>query len=136
MNNQPTNGSRLKEFLTWGKRFSSPGEKRLLAGPQKGWREWLGSLHIWFEFVNGYRKLHAVGPCITFFGSARFQADNPYYQAAQRIGRQTAALGFSVMTGGGPGIMEAANRGARGGKGRSMGGNSVLPLEQGPSPHL
>lgn len=136
MNNQPANGNRFKEFLTWGKRFSPPGEKRLLAGPQSRWREWGGGLHILAEFLNGYRKLHRVGPCITFFGSARFQDDNPYYQAARTIGRETAALGFSVMTGGGPGIMEAANRGAREGHGFSVGCNIVLPKEQHPNPYL
>ena len=136
MNNQHANGNRFKEFLNWGKRFSPPGEKRLLAGPQNRWREWSGSLHILFEFLNGYRKLHRVGPCITFFGSARFQENNPYYQTARTLGRETAAMGFSVMTGGGPGIMEAANRGAQEAKGFSVGCNIALPKEQRPNPYL
>jgi uncharacterized protein (TIGR00730 family) len=80
--------------------------------------------------------LHFVGPCVTVFGSARFEETHRYYDLARRTGRELAAAGFTVMTGGGPGIMEAANRGAREGGGCSVGCNIVLPVEQQPNAYL
>ena len=65
------------------------------------------------EFIHGFRKLHFIGPCVTVFGSARFNATHPFYELARRIGQEVAKLGFTVITGGGPGIMEAANKGAK-----------------------
>jgi len=88
------------------------------------------------EFVRGFRKLHFIGPCVTVFGSARFKEDSPYYEMARQVGRELARAEFAVMTGGGPGIMEAANRGAREGGGLSLGCNIVLPLEQEPNAYL
>ncbi len=88
------------------------------------------------EFFYGFRKLHFVGPCITVFGSARFKEDHPYYDLAVEVGAALSSLGFTVMTGGGPGIMEAANRGAREAGGKSIGCNIVLPFEQRPNPYL
>ena len=88
------------------------------------------------EFIRGFRALHFVGPCVTVFGSARFKADHPYYDVGRQIGRELARAGFTVMTGGGPGIMEAANRGAREVGGRSVGCNIELPAEQKPNPYL
>ena len=67
---------------------------------------------VFWQFIQGFRKLHFVGPCITVFGSARFKEDHIYYIAAREFGKRIAELGFTTMTGGGPGIMEAANRGA------------------------
>lgn len=89
-----------------------------------------------WEFVRGFRKLHFVGPCITVFGSARFKEDHKYYQLARETGAALADMGFTVLTGGGPGIMEAANRGAREAGGTSIGCNIVLPHEQHPNPYL
>jgi predicted Rossmann-fold nucleotide-binding protein len=71
------------------------------------------AIGIFFEIMRGFRKLHFLGPCVTVFGSARFPADHPYYALAREVGQRLARAGFTVMTGGGPGIMEAANRGAK-----------------------
>jgi uncharacterized protein (TIGR00730 family) len=86
--------------------------------------------------LRGYRALHFVGPCVTVFGSARFPASHPHCVLAREVGRRLALAGFTVMTGGGPGIMEAANRGAKEGGGLSDGCNIVLPQEQRPNPYL
>jgi uncharacterized protein (TIGR00730 family) len=94
------------------------------------------ALGVFAEFIRGFRALHFVGPCVTVFGSARFKEDHPYYAMARAIGQGLAELGFTVVTGGGPGIMEAANRGAREGRGRSIGCNIELPREQVPNPYL
>jgi uncharacterized protein (TIGR00730 family) len=120
----------------WGKRGGSPEEIRFLHGPQPRRFELLRALGIFLEFVAGYRKLHFVGPCVTVFGSARFGGDHPYYALARETGAALARAGFTVMTGGGPGIMEAANRGAREAGGRSVGCNIRLPVEQEPNPYL
>lgn len=120
----------------WGKH---PGESdviRFLQGPQKRGTELLRALKIFWELIKGFRKLHFVGPCVTVFGSARFAEDHPNYELGRQVGRLLAKAGFSVMTGGGPGIMEAANRGAKDAGGRSIGCNIVLPHEQKPNPYL
>lgn len=88
------------------------------------------------EFLKGFRALHFVGPCITVFGSARFKEGHRYYEKAREVGAAIAKLGFTTMTGGGPGVMEAANRGAREAGGKSVGCNIVLPFEQKPNPYL
>ncbi len=88
------------------------------------------------EFIRGFRTLHFVGPCVTVFGSARFKEDHPDYSLAREVGSALANIGFTVMTGGGPGIMEAANRGAKDAGGASIGCNIVLPFEQKPNPYL
>ena len=80
--------------------------------------------------------MHFVGPCVTVFGSARFKEDHPYYIQAREMGKKIAALGFVTMTGGGPGIMEAANRGAFENGGKSIGCNIKLPFEQQPNPYV
>ena len=111
-------------------------ERRFLQGPQgRGW-ELRRAAHIFLEFVRAFRKLHFVGPCVTVFGSARFQEGHPYYELARRTGSELAKTGFTVMTGAGPGIMEAANRGAKDGGGRSVGCNIDLPQEQKPNDYL
>lgn len=93
-------------------------------------------MRIFLEFIRGFRALHFVGPCVTVFGSARFGEEHPAYGMARAMGRLLAREGFTVMTGGGPGIMEAANRGAREAGGRSIGCNIRLPVEQVPNPYL
>jgi uncharacterized protein (TIGR00730 family) len=111
-------------------------EGRFLSGPEKRRSELARTFRIAAEFVRGFRKLHFVGPCVTVFGSARFCADHRYYVLARDVGRRLARAGFTVMTGGGPGIMEAANRGAKEAGGRSIGCNIDLPGEQSPNPYL
>ena len=111
-------------------------ERHYLEGPKDRLRELWFTLKVAYHFVRGFRKLHFVGPCVTVFGSARFTPDNPYYQQAEEVGKTLAAMGFTVMTGGGPGIMEAANRGAYLNQGYSIGCNIVLPHEQKPNPYL
>jgi len=86
--------------------------------------------------MRGFRALHFVGPCVTVFGSARFKADHPYYELGRELGARLARAGFTVMTGGGPGIMEAANRGAYEAGGKSIGFNIRLPFEQGANRYI
>lgn len=105
-------------------------EIQFLQGPQSRWEEFTFSVKILFEFVKGFRALHFVGPCVTVFGSARFAEDHEYYQLTRRVSSEIAKLGFTIMTGGGGGLMEAANRGAKDVRGRSVGCNIVLPREQ------
>lgn len=113
------------------------GSDRLfLEGPKSRSSEAMMLFRIVAEFFRGFRSLHFVGPCVTVFGSARFKEDHPYYQLARDVGAALAQLGFTVMTGGGPGIMEAANRGAKDAGGFSVGCNITLPHEQAPSPYL
>jgi len=113
-----------------------PEEIRFLQGPQTRTFELGRAIGIFCEFMRGFRALHFVGPCVTVFGSARFKADHPYYDLGRELGARLARAGFTVMTGGGPGIMEAANRGAREAGGRSVGCNIELPQEQQPNPYL
>jgi uncharacterized protein (TIGR00730 family) len=114
-----------------------PGEAtRFLEGPRARRSELRLALGIFAEFIRGFRALHFVGPCVTVFGSARFKEDHAYYAVAREVGHRLADLGFTVMTGGGPGIMEAANRGAREAGGRSIGCNIELPAEQRPNAYL
>ena len=107
-----------------------------LEGPQSRTRELLMLLRAGRDFLRGFRTLHFVGPCVTVFGSARFDEHHPYYDLARRVGGGLVRLGFTVMTGGGPGVMEAANRGAREAGGGSVGCNIELPFEQFPNRYL
>jgi uncharacterized protein (TIGR00730 family) len=92
-------------------------------------------LRIMGEFVDGFDVLARIGLAVTVFGSARIQPDSPYYAAAREVGAGIAKRGFAVITGGGPGIMEAANRGANEAGGLSIGCNIELPHEQSPNPY-
>ena len=105
-------------------------EQVYLEGPKSRGYEFRFVCKVFYEFIRGFRTLHFVGPCITVFGSARFKEDHIYYNVAREFGKRIAALGFTTMTGGGPGIMEAANRGAYESGGISVGCNIVLPHEQ------
>jgi uncharacterized protein (TIGR00730 family) len=91
---------------------------------------------IMAEFVEGYDRMARVGPCVTIFGSARTKPDNPYYHVAEEIAAKLTQKGYGVITGGGPGIMEAANKGAKKGGGPSVGINIVLPFEQSSNPYI
>ena len=105
----------------------APADIKLLQGPAAARaRDSAAPFAIFREIVYGFRKLHFVGPCVTVFGSARFDQHHRYYAMAREVGQLLAKSGFTVMTGGGPGIMEAANRGAKDVEGRSLGCNIVL----------
>jgi len=109
---------------------------RFLEGPRSRSQEF-GTIHrVLVELLRGFRSLHFVGPCVTVFGSARVGEHQPVYQLARSLSHDLAQRGFTIMTGGGPGIMEAANRGARDAGGTSVGCNIVLPQEQEPNPYL
>ena len=111
-------------------------ERQFLRGPRPRGVELGEAARIFTECVKGFRTLHFVGPCVTVFGSARFKEDHPYYVLARELGAKLAQAGFTVMTGGGPGIMEAANRGAKDAGGYSVGSNIMLPVEQKPNAYL
>jgi uncharacterized protein (TIGR00730 family) len=116
--------------------LGSKQERAFLEGPHSRWRELIFLIDVVKEFISGFRKFHFIGPCVTVFGSARFPETHPYYKLARKIGQEMARLGFTIITGGGPGIMEAANRGAKDVHGRSIGCNIVLPVEQKPNRFL
>jgi len=119
--------------------FTPVGSKQeavFLEGPHSRWKELTYLFQVVREFIHGLRKLHFVGPCVTVFGSARFKETHPYYEMARQMGQRIVGLGFTVMTGGGPGIMEAANRGAKEAGGISVGCNIKLPKEQQPNKYL
>lgn len=108
----------------------------MLEGPRSWTHEGATLLRVVRDFVRGFRALHFVGPCVTVFGSARTREDDPHFELARQVGAGIARLGFTVMTGGGPGIMEAANRGAKEAGGRSVACNVELPFEQHPNAYL
>ncbi|WP_298516381.1 TIGR00730 family Rossman fold protein [uncultured Kordia sp.] len=107
----------------------------------KGWNEiktndsW-ALFKIMGEFVNGFEKMSQIGPCVSIFGSARTKPDNKYYLLAEKIAHKIVDHGYGVITGGGPGIMEAGNKGAHLGGGTSVGLNIVLPFEQHDNPYI
>jgi uncharacterized protein (TIGR00730 family) len=111
-------------------------EIQFLEGRQSRRKELYFTVKVAWEFIKGFRTLHFVGPCITIFGSARLGEKTPEYQQTIEVAGQISKLGFTIMTGGGPGIMEAANRGAKSVGGRSVGVNIELPFEQQPNPYL
>ncbi len=114
-----------------------PNEDRLiLEGPNSRWTELTRAFRIFGELIRGFRKLHFVGPCVTVFGSARFPENHRYYKLGMEIGEELARVGYPVRRGGGRGIMEAANRGAKQAGGHSVGCNIILPFEQEPNPYL
>jgi uncharacterized protein (TIGR00730 family) len=112
------------------------GEAEFLAGRHTRFYEFGRVIRIALEFIRGFRTLHYVGPAVTIFGSARFKHTHPYYDLCRKIGAAIAREGYTVMTGGGPGLMEAANRGAKDVGGQSVGCNIVLPHEQAHNPYL
>ena len=107
-----------------------PKEHVYLEGPKSRGYELAFAWKVFRQFIMGFRNLHFVGPCITVFGSSRVKEDNEFYMSAREFGKKIAEIGFTTMTGGGPGIMEAANRGAYETGGRSVGCNIRLPFEQ------
>lgn len=107
-----------------------------LKGPQSRWKDFKFTLKVMREFIRGFRKFHFIGPCVSVFGSARFKEDHEYYKLTEQLSGEIAKLGFTILTGGGPGIMEAANRGAKSVGGKSVGCNIILPHEQYHNPYL
>jgi uncharacterized protein (TIGR00730 family) len=117
---------------------STEDEKLLQRRPEPSFMDtdpWR-ALRILAEFVEGFDAMAAVGPAVTVFGSARTDPDSSDYQLARTIGRRLAEAGYAVITGGGPGVMEAANRGCREAGGLSVGCNIELPEEQGLNPYV
>lgn len=113
-----------------------PKQAVYLEGPKSRSYELGFAFRVFRQFLKGFRTLHFVGPCITVFGSARVKEDHPWYKSAREIGKRISELGFTVMTGGGPGMMEAANRGAFERGGMSVGCNIQLPFEQKPNRYM
>ena len=108
---------------------------------QKDWNEMKTNdswaiFKVMSEFVNGYETMGKIGPCVTLFGSARTKPDNPYYLMAEEIAEKVARKGYGIITGGGPGIMEAGNKGAQKGENSSVGLNIDLPFEQHYNPYI
>jgi len=120
----------------WGRGINGGDERRFLEGPDTRTAEFFRALRIFREYIRGFRKLHFVGPCVTVFGSARFGEGTWAYEMAREMGKRIAGLGLTTMTGGGPGVMEGANRGAKEAGGRSVACNIELPMEQKPNPYL
>jgi uncharacterized protein (TIGR00730 family) len=114
----------------WGTRSENQEERIFLQGPESRVFEVHHAFNVFFEIIKGLKKFHFLGPCVTVYGSARFDEKHKYYHLAYEMGRELARKGFAVMTGGGPGIMEAANRGAWESGGCSAGCNITLPAEQ------
>ena len=111
-------------------------ERQFLRGAHSRRHELRQAWRVLVDLVRGFRVLHFVGPCVTVFGSARFGETHPYFALAEEMGARLAEAGLTVMTGGGPGLMEAANRGARRAGGRSIGCNIVLTHEKKPNDYL
>jgi uncharacterized protein (TIGR00730 family) len=111
-------------------------ERKFLAEVRTPEKEWARLKRINDEFVRGFKGLYLLGPAVTVFGSARFKENHPYYKLARAVGAELARVGFAVLTGGGPGVMEAANRGAHESGGASYGLNITLPHEQSANPYV
>lgn len=129
---RPKAGRRREPFLE----EIEHAERRLLCGRRERGADLESAVRVFLEFMRGYESLDFDGPCVTVFGSARFGEDHRYYGMARALGKRLAQEGFVVMTGGGPGIMEAANRGAKEGGGFTIGCNIRLPHEQRPNRYL
>lgn len=117
-------------------RIIPPFKSVYLEGPKPRINELVFALEVFIQFIKSFRFLHFIGPAVTVFGSARFKEDHPQYLAARAMGKGIADLGFTTITGGGPGIMEAANRGAFENGGQSVGINIKLPFEQHANPYV
>lgn len=126
----------LEREPEWGKLPPRSDEHVFLEGPQYWASDLIRLVRIMVDCFRGFLRLHSVGPCVTIYGSARFGEGHRYYVMARELGYEIAKTGFTVMTGGGPGLMEAANRGAKDALGRSVGCNIQLPKEQIPNPYL
>lgn len=115
---------------------TSGGERDFLTHARTPEKEIARLKRIQAEFVRGFKGLYQLGPAVTVFGSARFKENHRYYRLARAVGGELARAGFATLTGGGPGIMEAANRGAHEAGGASIGLNIILPHEQSANPYV
>jgi uncharacterized protein (TIGR00730 family) len=131
----PVSAPDLPRAPTSASKWREP-DRLFLEGPHSRVSELVTTLRVVRDLLSGFRTLHFVGPCVTVFGSARYTESHRYYALAREVGGELARLGFTVMTGGGPGLMEAANRGAKDVGGTSVGINIELPLEQTPNLYL
>ncbi|MFM8314931.1 MAG: TIGR00730 family Rossman fold protein [Deltaproteobacteria bacterium] len=122
---------KLKKFP-----YSETGEGKFLSGRYSRLREFYLVVKISIEFIKGFRAFHFLGPGVTFFGSARFSEDHPLYDLTRQTAQLFSKAGYVIITGGGPGLMEAANRGAFEIGGPTVGANIRLPMEQKPNPYL
>ncbi len=114
---------------------NTTSESKFLEGPRSRWWEFKFTLKVMREFIKGFRALHYIKPCVTVFGSARIKPGDPVYEKTREIGGRIVQLGYGVMTGGGPGLMQAANQGAFEAGGESIGCNIQLPFEQSGNPY-
>lgn len=126
----------LASGANWEAREAHADQIRFLLGPQPRGFELGKAFEIFCELMRGFRTFHFLAPCVTVFGSARHGEASPYYALSREIGDRLARAGFTVMTGGGPGLMEAANRGAKDVGGISVGCNIELPKEQRPNAYV
>ena len=131
-----TEGPPDYELTPAGDVATADWERDFLAVSRSPEREKQRLDRIMQEFAAGFERLYRLGPAVTVFGSARFREDSAYYRLGVEVGRELARAGFAVITGGGPGLMEAANRGAKEAGGVSIGCNIVLPYEQKPNPYV
>ena len=122
--------------MTKGTKIITSRKEQYLEGPKSRTFELFFAIKVFTQMIGAMRKLHYIGPCITVFGSARFREGHKYYESARSFGNRIAEIGFTTITGGGPGIMEAANRGAFENKGYSVGCNIQLPFEQKENPYV
>lgn len=129
-------GNKASNRTDWGTRSGNKEERVFLEGPKSRTSDFRHAFDVFAEMIKGFRKFHFIGPCVTVFGSARFAPNHEYYNLAYEMGRELSRRGFAVMTGGGPGIMEAANKGAMDMGGCSLGCNIILPKEQLPNRYL
>jgi uncharacterized protein (TIGR00730 family) len=136
MNGPIKEENKASNLSDWGTRSKDQEERVFLQGPKSRTFELHHAFNVFFELLKGFRKFHFMGPCVTVYGSARFDPDHKYYQLGYLMGRELSRRGFAVMTGGGPGIMEAANKGAKDFGGCSVGCNITLPAEQKPNAYL
>jgi hypothetical protein len=126
----------LEKANEWFESFRGKNEKDFLAGSREHPEELASAARIFLEFIRGFESLGTLGQCVTVFGSARFTEKHRYYKLARQLGKKLSEAGFTIMTGGGPGIMEAANRGAKDCGGLSIGCNIQLRHEQRLNPYL
>jgi uncharacterized protein (TIGR00730 family) len=131
-----TEGRDGTSITDWGKCCDDRNEEFLLQSRSYLLGDLRRTFQIMSEIVRGFFNFRNVGPCVTVYGSARFNQAHPYYEVVRQVGQELARAGFTVVTGGGPGLMEAANRGAKEANGRSIGCNIRLPKEQVHNPYL
>jgi uncharacterized protein (TIGR00730 family) len=136
MGNKDVSDARVKLLPGFLSELSET-EEQFLSGKRDRGKDLESAVRIFLEFLKGFEFFGDIDrPCVTVFGSARFKPGHRYYEMARALGSELAKAGYAVMTGGGPGIMEAANRGAKEAGGVSLGCNIILPMEQSANPYL